>query len=107
MYLARSIEWPQHGKTEKSTMVGSIDADIIMEKRPQGRGYVQLQETDDHPWTGADNIPVNNQPISAHEFHYSRFKSIAKDVKFAFQVKRGTGIDGQSDGYTNCSDTER
>jgi len=88
MYLARSIEWSQHGKTEKCAMVGSIDTDIIMEKRPQGRGYVQLQETDDHPWI-----------INAHEFHYSRFKSVAKDVKFAFQVKRGTGIDGESDGY--------
>jgi cobyrinic acid a,c-diamide synthase len=99
MYLARSIEWPHHKKTEKHTMVGSIDADIIMEPRPQGRGYVRLQETTAHPWPKPANNPENSTVINAHEFHYSRFKSVAKDVRFAFQVKRGTGIDGKSDGY--------
>ena len=99
MYLSKSIEWAHDGHTEIRSMVGSIDADIIMEKRPQGRGYVQLQETENSPWPGAiDNIK-NNHVIHAHEFHYSRFKYVAKDVKFAFQVKRGTGIDGESDGY--------
>jgi len=99
MYLSRSIEWSHDGHDDKCAMVGSIDADIIMEKRPQGRGYVQLQETEHSPWpasSGATNTP---HIINAHEFHYSRFKSVAKDVKFAFQVKRGTGIDGKSDGY--------
>lgn len=108
MYLARSIEWRQQDKTEKCNMVGSIDADIIMEKKPQGRGYVQLQETDAHPWpisessledTGNTDSNNHSQTINAHEFHYSRFKTVDKDVKFAFNVKRGTGIDGKYDGY--------
>lgn len=90
MYLARSIEW--NGR--QAAMVGSIDADIIMEKRPQGRGYVQLLETPNSPWPGRAGKIIN-----AHEFHYSRFKNVAKDVKFAYQVKRGAGIDGTADGY--------
>ena len=90
MYLAKSIEW----NGSSATMVGAIDADIIMEKRPQGRGYVQLEETGDSPWPGRSDKIIN-----AHEFHYSRFKNVAKNVKFAYHVKRGTGINGEADGY--------
>ena len=41
-----SISW----KDAKCDMVGAIPADITMEKRPQGRGYVQLEETEDSLW---------------------------------------------------------
>lgn len=102
MYLAHSIKW----NDKQCRMVGIIDTDIIMEKKPQGRGYVQLEETDAHPWpqyTSAIEESEGNRIINAHEFHYSRFNNIGKNahknVKFAFSVKRGTGIDGQSDGY--------
>ena len=65
-----------------------------MESKPQGRGYVQLRETDEGIW------PSNHgQTIAAHEFHYSRFINMPKNARFAFQVLRGTGIDGQHDGY--------
>ena len=99
MYLARSIQWNK----ETCQMVGAIDADIIMEKRPQGRGYVQLEETENSPWPKAAHLTGDAQEtpaiINAHEFHYSRFKMVDKNVQFAFRVKRGTGIDGKSDGY--------
>jgi len=90
MYLARSIEW----RKDKHDMVGAIPADIVMEIKPQGRGYVQLRETDDGIWPS-----THGQTIAAHEFHYSRFINLPKDARFAFQVLRGTGIDGQHDGY--------
>jgi len=90
MYLARSIEWNEN----KCTMVGCVDADIIMEETPQGRGYVQLQETENSLWPNSSDKIIN-----AHEFHYSRFKMVDKNVQFAFHVKRGTGINGISDGY--------
>ncbi|MDT8282285.1 MAG: cobyrinate a,c-diamide synthase [Gammaproteobacteria bacterium] len=121
MYLARSIAWQHDEHNEKCNMVGSIDADIIMEKRPQGRGYVQLQETKDSLWPQLLTPPSTQTTddlaaasiINAHEFHYSRFsqdeinntvtnnsgKNDDKNVKFAYRVKRGTGIDGKSDGY--------
>ena len=101
MYLAKSIEY----NGEIHQMVGSIDTDIVMEKRPQGRGYVQLEETEDSPWP----LPPTQgkTTICAHEFHYSRFKTPDKcvdkngnkTVNFAFRVLRGTGITGDYDGY--------
>ena len=90
MYLARSIEW-NNGKHE---MVGAIPADIVMEAKPQGRGYVRLRETDAGIWPSP-----GSEAIAAHEFHYSRFINIPKDARFAFDVLRGTGIDGKHDGY--------
>ena len=90
MYLARSIEWHQ----EKHEMVGAIPADIVMELKPQGRGYVQLRETADGIWPA-----TSGQTIAAHEFHYSRFLNLPKSARFAFQVLRGSGIDGEHDGY--------
>jgi len=92
MYLARSIKW---NKTS-CMMVDAIPADIIMEKTPQGRGYVKLSETSNGLWPHrSDTI------IAAHEFHYSRFENLDKNAKFAFEVKRGTGINGKNDGYVH------
>ena len=90
MYLARSIEWNK----EKHEMVGAIPADIVMESKPQGRGYVQLRETAESIWPSS-----SGQTIAAHEFHYSRFLNLPKNARFAFQVLRGTGIDGKHDGF--------
>ena len=90
MYLANSIQW----QDRKHDMVQIIPGDIVMEKKPQGRGYVQLEYTDSHPWG-----KPTEQTLSAHEFHYSRFINLDKDAKFAFRVRRGTGIDGINDGF--------
>jgi len=89
MYLARSIKW--NNRTHK--MVGCLEGDIIMEARPQGRGYVQLEETAENLWPQS-----TKKIIHAHEFHYSHFKNINKNVKFAFRVLRGMGINGEYDG---------
>ncbi|VAW91148.1 Protein similar to cobyrinic acid a,c-diamide synthetase clustered with dissimilatory sulfite reductase [hydrothermal vent metagenome] len=108
MYLSRSIQWNE-AQTE---MVGAIPADCKMHKRPQGRGYVQLQETKNAIWPDkmADNI------IPAHEFHYSSLYNIDPNLKYAYNVKRGTGINGKNDGliyknllanYTHLRDTSQ
>jgi cobyrinic acid a,c-diamide synthase len=90
MYLARSITW----KNERREMVGAIDGDIVMEERPQGRGYAQLQENPQSLWASPDD-----NVLPCHEFHYSRFINLDKNARFAFRVLRGTGIDGVNDGY--------
>ncbi len=90
MYLCRSISW----NNKAYDMVGAIEADIVMEKTPQGRGYIQLQETEQHPW-GACSI---SDTIFAHEFHYSRLVNIDRNYDYAYKVLRGTGIDGEHDG---------
>ena len=46
MYLARGIEW--NGRA--APMVGVIPADIVMHRRPVGRGYVHLRETGRGLW---------------------------------------------------------
>ncbi len=109
MYLSRSLQW----QNEHCEMVGAIQADTVMHERPQGRGYIRLQETGRHPWH-----PFKPQPesiIAGHEFHYSALKNIAPDTNYAYRILRGQGIDGQHDGivyknllacYAHLRDTE-
>jgi cobyrinic acid a,c-diamide synthase len=92
MYLARGIEW--NGR--RAGMVGVLPADIVMHRRPVGRGYVHLRETGRGPW------PQSPAPlIHAHEFHYSSVENLAPDVEFAYEVERGHGIDGRHDGIVH------
>lgn len=97
MYLSQSINW--HNKHAK--MVGVIPADIEMNEKPQGRGYVSLKRTKNFLW--ASQPDKTNAEISAHEFHYSGFKNIESldldsNIKYAYEMQRGSGITGMHDG---------
>lgn len=94
MYLARSITW--QGTTGR--MVGAIPADVVMHRKPVGRGYVTLQAGEHMPWPG-----LKGQEVRAHEFHYSALEGLPAQARHAWQVKRGHGIDGQADGYVHHS----
>ncbi len=74
-------------------MCDIIPARVKMHAKPQGRGYVKLQTTPQHPWYDED-LPV----IHAHEFHYSALQVEASNMKYGYAMKRGTGIDGMNDG---------
>ncbi|MEJ2643631.1 MAG: hydrogenobyrinic acid a,c-diamide synthase (glutamine-hydrolyzing) [Gammaproteobacteria bacterium] len=89
MYLCRTLSWGDR----QCRMVGAIAADAVMCERPQGRGYVQLEETGESPWAAAEQ-----ERIAAHEFHYSRLENLPPDTRFAYRVVRGTGVDGSHDG---------
>ena len=90
MYLARRIRWHR----QVCGMVGAIPADIVMHRRPRGRGYVVLEPTGDAPWT-----PSARGPVHAHEFHHSSLENMAdSDWRYAWRVRRGRGIDGERDG---------
>ena len=93
MYLCESIQW--HDKDY--AMVGTIPASAIMHAKPQGRGYIQLQKNIEHPWLQT-RMP-DNAIIPAHEFHYSSLTQLPENTHYAFNVKRGTGINGTYDGY--------
>ena len=92
MYLSRSLSW----KGSRCEMVGSIPADTVMHERPQGRGYVRLTPTASHPWGIGTGEAVE---LCAHEFHYSALDGLKTGNGFAFQVVRGSGIDGVHDGF--------
>jgi cobyrinic acid a,c-diamide synthase len=92
MYLCNSISW--HNK--KYEMVGLLDATIHMNEKPLGRGYVALKQTSNHPW--ATMAPKENHEILAHEFHYSGLDNLKTPVKYAYEMRRGSGINGVNDG---------
>ena len=93
MYLCKNIQW----NNKDFNMVGVIPATATMHAKPQGRGYIQLKQSNDHPWMNSETD--NNATIPAHEFHYSNITKLPDESHFAFEVKRGTGIDGKHDGY--------
>lgn len=83
-----------------SPMVGIIPADAVLYKRPQGRGYIEVNETEDMLWASENK---DSETVHAHEFHYSKLENFTKDLTekgcFAYSVLRGTGIDGNNDGW--------
>jgi cobyrinic acid a,c-diamide synthase len=87
MYLCRKIHW----RDRSYEMVGVIPAEVEVSEKPEGHGYVTAEVTDENSL-----FPIG-LTIRGHEFHHSKV-SIKKDVKFAYQIKRGHGIDGQRDG---------
>ena len=89
MYLARSLGQDGH----RYRMVGALPCDVVMRERPVGRGYVELEETGAFPWHGPSRGRVR-----AHEFHYAAVENLAPGTRFAYDVKRGHGIDGAHDG---------
>jgi len=89
MYLARSLTCG--GRTYR--MVGAIPGDAVMHERPVGRGYVTLAATDDFPWG-----PPDAGEVRAHEFHHSSLENLPADLRYAYAVRRGHGVDGRRDG---------
>jgi len=92
MYLSRSLSW----NDRRCDMVGAIPADTVMHARPQGRGYVRLAETGQPLWPFTGDPAVE---IAAHEFHYSALENLQSPADWEYRVLRGTGVDGQHDGY--------
>ncbi len=97
MYLARTLRY----KDTVHQMVGALPVDVVMHERPVGRGYVELERTANAPWpAGADANPPSPM-LLGHEFHYSSLENIDTELKFAYRVRRGHGVDGQHDGIVH------
>lgn len=90
MYLCRAVRWGE----QRNEMVGALNAEVEMRSRPQGRGYVRLRETAAFPWPDGDG----GREIRAHEFHHSAVVEPDPSWTYAFDVLRGSGIDGGHDG---------
>lgn len=87
MYLCRSIN-TAHGSYE---MCGIFNADISIEKKPLGHGYVISEIMRDNPFFTTGSM------IYGHEFHYSRL-NFAETPEFASRMRRGFGVNGITDG---------
>ncbi len=96
MYLARDIRWGER----RCAMAGVLPGEIVMHERPQGRGYVQLEETGDGLWPLTDAAGAPGR-FGAHEFHYSALEPLADPPVYAYRVLRGHGIDGRHDGIVH------
>ncbi len=78
---------------ETYEMAGVLPADVEMHERYQALDHVELQAT-------TDTVTANSGEIHrGHQFHYSS-ASVESDARFAFEMKRGKGVDGDHDGLT-------
>ena len=93
MYLARQLTW----KEQSAQMVGALPFDTVMQSRPQGRGYVRMQETGAGLWALRDQQGQLAE-FAAHEFHYSKAINLPDNLSFAYKVLRGYGMNGEQDG---------
>ena len=74
-------------------MAGVLPADVTMRERYQALDHVELRAREETLTAGSGDR------LRGHEFHYSA-ADVASDARFAFDVERGTGIDGDREGLT-------
>lgn len=95
MYLTRSIRRNNEGKKKRQKMVGLIEADTFM----SGKLTLNYTEAD-----CTSSFFEDIYKIRGHEFHYSNIENISTDSKFAYNMRRGNGVDNKRDGFVvyNC-----
>jgi cobyrinic acid a,c-diamide synthase len=79
----------QDGTTRE--MAGVLPVSVTMRERYQALDHVELRASEATP------VADRSDRLRGHEFHYSA-ASVDSDARFAFDVVRGTGIDGDHDG---------
>ena len=94
MYLTRAIRWHD----ERAEMTGVIDAEAVMHEKPQGRGQIVIARMADCPWPALPGADTRAGAINAHEFHHAALVDLPADTTFAFEIRRGMGVDGKHDG---------
>ncbi len=88
MYLTRSIS--REGLT--CNMVGALPADVEFQKKPIGKGYVEIRTVPGKGWFQTERL------IKGHEFHYSRLVNLGSEIEYIFRMERGVGVDSENDG---------
>jgi cobyrinic acid a,c-diamide synthase len=94
MFLCRRIRYRQ----AQYPMVGVFPLDVVMETRPQGHGYADVECVADNPY-----FP-KGATFKGHEFHYSRIEGPPPEGPFVFRMNKGHGIVAGWDGlcYKNA-----
>jgi cobyrinic acid a,c-diamide synthase len=88
MYLTRSIT--REGRT--CEMVGALPADVQFQKKPVGKGYIEIRTVPGKGWFQTERT------LKGHEFHYSRLVNIGSEIEYNFGMERGIGVDEINDG---------
>ena len=89
VYLGEKLIFEQ----KQYTMAGVLPVTFVFHAKMQGHGYAVLETVENNPFYAVGDT------IRGHEFHYTCIETAAaKDLKFAFRVRRGYGFDGQHDG---------
>jgi len=89
MYLGRELT-DLDGRRWK--MAGVLDIDSRMHRTSQSISYSEIEAI------RSNIVARQGDVIRGHEFHYSSVESLSDDIRYAFDVKRGRGIDGKHDG---------
>ncbi|WP_336342712.1 cobyrinic acid a,c-diamide synthase [Halalkalicoccus ordinarius] len=90
MALAESLTTVED---ETHSMAGVLPAEVRMCERYQALDHVELRSEEGTLTAGA------GESLRGHEFHYSNAE-VDGDARFAFEMERGDGIDGEHDGLT-------
>jgi cobyrinic acid a,c-diamide synthase len=88
MLLAERLYW----QSRHVPLCGVLPIEVEMKEKPQGYGYMEIESTGVLPW------PPLGSRVRCHEFHYSRVRALSDDVRYAYRVRRGSGVDGVHDG---------
>lgn len=91
MYLCEAVISKDGNSEDEKRMAGVLPATTTMTGRLQALGYVEGDVVAENP------VVAKGTVIRGHEFHYSRM-DCARDARFAYRFRRGTGIDGNKDG---------
>ena len=92
MYLGRNLFWQDNA----FQMLGILNWDFVLKKRPVGHGYSVLKFCRDSAFFKKGDI------IRGHEFHYSQPVPAGRAGKgrFCCDVVRGHGFDGTAEGFS-------
>ncbi len=91
MYLCEAVISKDGNSEDEKRMAGVLPATTTMTGRLQALGYVEGDVVAENP------VVAKGTVIRGHEFHYSKM-DCARDARFAYRFRRGTGIDGNKDG---------
>ncbi len=91
MYLCEAVISKDGNSEDEKRMAGVLPATTSMTGRLQALGYVEGDVVAENP------VVAKGTVIRGHEFHYSKM-DCARDARFAYLFRRGTGIDGNKDG---------
>ncbi len=89
MYLTDSIT---DFENRSHRMVGLLNSRTVM-TRGLTLNYTLAEVIADNPLSKVNDL------LKGHEFHYSKILDIPRDVRFAYRMRIGTGIDGKHDAW--------